>query len=473
MDDVGIKTLAMEQYLALTYGNQAPGVVKPKIGGNVNFEIKITHDVVMLRVFPITLTEAAKRYCRPSKSAKQLEEIHNFKQEADETLYQAWEMYNDLLYKCLTHDLNNHQKGPIPNKKHAQALTAIQTLDDHSQKWHDGSTSGRVRNDSSDEMATITNKLDGLGRDMKKLKENVKSVKEVKYGEFQRAFPNNNENGARYRLVKDYQAKAANEVLDSSVGQCKAIFANNEVPTDEVSSKGTTELQGVSFISNELNPRRFTLPCTIGSLNFYAMADLGVSVNIMPRSMFNYLKKADMSVEMADMTKKAPVGIIENVSVKIDKFLFPFDYMIIDMLGDPNKTMILGRPFFATIHARIGVFDKEISWVLNEWILDSFDMEDDFARTHNDPYSRSLHEYKAVFDNEIEQLANKYELRIGKKGYVLDNIWEKCEQVHGGTLYSWHDDGFDYSFKEGKVQGNDPEADGHRRKCPRRNVDPP
>ncbi|GJR95727.1 zinc finger, CCHC-type containing protein [Tanacetum coccineum] len=41
-------------------------------------------------------------------------------------------------------------------------------------------------------------------------------------------------------------------------------------------------------------------------------------------------------------------------------------------------------------------------------------------------------EYKAVFDNEIEQLANEYELNIGKKGYILDNIWEKCEQVHGG-----------------------------------------
>ncbi|GKE55387.1 hypothetical protein Tco_1494572 [Tanacetum coccineum] len=81
--------------------------------------------------------------------------------------------------------------------------------------------------------------------------------------------------------------------------------------------------------------------------------------------------------------------------------------------------------------------------MLNEWILDSFDMEADFARTHNDPYSRSLHEYKAVFDNEIEQLANKYELRIRKKEYVLDNIWEKCEQVYGGTLYSWHDDGFE------------------------------
>ncbi|GJX64735.1 hypothetical protein Tco_0299078 [Tanacetum coccineum] len=150
MGEADINTLTMEQYLALTRGNQAPGVVKPEIGSNVNFEIKskfmrelkedtfsgnknedayeymerildivslfnilgVTHDAVMLRVFPITLTRAAKRwvdrlspgtintwdllknafiqrYCPPSKTAKHLEEIHNFNQEGDKTLYQA------------------------------------------------------------------------------------------------------------------------------------------------------------------------------------------------------------------------------------------------------------------------------------------------------------------------------------------------------------------------------------------------
>ncbi|GKA62558.1 retrotransposon protein, putative, ty1-copia subclass [Tanacetum coccineum] len=100
MGDIDINTLTMEQYLALTRGNKAPGVVKHKIGNNVNFEIKsqftrelrqdtfsgnknddahehiekvldiislfnisgVSHDGIMLRVFPITLTEAAKKW---------------------------------------------------------------------------------------------------------------------------------------------------------------------------------------------------------------------------------------------------------------------------------------------------------------------------------------------------------------------------------------------------------------------------
>ncbi|GKB22126.1 hypothetical protein Tco_0856049 [Tanacetum coccineum] len=216
----------------------------------------------MLRVFPITLTEATKiwvnilslgtvdsldllkkafiqRHCPPSKTAKQLKEIRNFKQEGDETLYQAWEWYNDLLYKCPTHDINSHQKvnifynglstmnrklldsqGTIPGMTLAQTLTVVQTMVDHSQKWHDGSSRRNIDSSSNSEgIAGIVNKLDSLGRVIKKLKENVyaiqvgcqtyegalldkecplneevKSIEKVIYGEFGRPFPNNSRN---------------------------------------------------------------------------------------------------------------------------------------------------------------------------------------------------------------------------------------------------------------------------------------
>nr|GEU55641.1 hypothetical protein [Tanacetum cinerariifolium] len=64
----------------------------------------------------------------------------------------------------------------------------------------------------------------------------------------------------------------------------------------------------------ELNPRNFTLPCTIGKINFYRMTDLGSSVNVIPRNTFEYLRLANlrntnMLVEMADMIKKAPLDV--------------------------------------------------------------------------------------------------------------------------------------------------------------------
>ncbi|GKA69681.1 hypothetical protein Tco_0775745 [Tanacetum coccineum] len=207
----------------------------------------VSKDAVMLRVFPFTLIGSAKRwvdrltpgavntwdllkkaftqrYCPPSKIAKQLEDIHNFKQEGDESLYQAWERYNDLLYKCPTHDINSHQKGPIHGMTPAQALTAIQTMADHSQKWHDETTSRYVRSSSSDDgLAALVSKLDNLRQDMKKLKESVhairvkcqvceghhankncplneevKGIKEVKYGEYGNPFSNHNRHTQGY-----------------------------------------------------------------------------------------------------------------------------------------------------------------------------------------------------------------------------------------------------------------------------------
>ncbi|GJW52727.1 hypothetical protein Tco_0096812 [Tanacetum coccineum] len=186
-----------------------------------------------------------QRYCPPSMTAKQLEDIHNFKQEGDESLYQAWERYNDLLYKCPTHDINSHQKvnifykglstmnrqlldshGPIPGMRPAEALTATQTMADHSQKWHDDITSRNIGSSSSkDGLVALVNKLDNLGRDMKKLKESVhaiqvgcqickgphlnkdcpfneevKQMKEVSNGEIGRTAPFNRNNGGKFRV---------------------------------------------------------------------------------------------------------------------------------------------------------------------------------------------------------------------------------------------------------------------------------
>ncbi|GJX16958.1 phospholipase-like protein [Tanacetum coccineum] len=183
-------------------------------------------------------------------------------------------------------------------------------------------------------------------------------------------------------MTTEFHSKTVSEVINLSFDQCKAIYDDKEAPfnneinkSHEVSLDQTYMVQEEGISSKilpcqlppkELNPGNFTLPCTIGSLKFYAMEDIGTSINVIPKSMFEYLKlarleKTDMLVEMADMIKRAPIGIVENVFIKIDKFLFPSDFMVIDMLKTQNKTVILKRPFLETIHAKIDVFNKEIS----------------------------------------------------------------------------------------------------------------
>ncbi|GKB21673.1 hypothetical protein Tco_0855596 [Tanacetum coccineum] len=73
----------------------------------------------------------------------------------------------------------------------------------------------------------------------------------------------------------------------------------------------------------------------------------------------------------------------------------------------------------------------------------SYDVKEEYAREIGNPYSRRFDEYNRVFNNEIEHLSNEYILRIGKKGYVLDDVWEKCQQNYKRTNEAWHDEGYE------------------------------
>ncbi|GJX98282.1 phospholipase-like protein [Tanacetum coccineum] len=91
---------------------------------------------------------------------------------------------------------------------------------------------------------------------------------------------------------------------------------------------------------------------------------------------------------------------------------------------------------------RIGhnnLHESDRKFIFNEWILDSYDVEMEYAREIGDPYSRRFDEYNRVFKNEIEHLSNEYIIRIGKIGYVLDDVWEKCQQNYKKINEAWHD----------------------------------
>ncbi|GKB13044.1 ribonuclease H-like domain-containing protein [Tanacetum coccineum] len=264
-NDIDISALTMEQYIALIPDDIKPSIVNPKIGDDVEFEINanfmrelrcklfagtddedayehvhtvleivdlfhfpgITHDAIMLRVFPITLKGRALRWknrlpagtittwdllkkefiwrhYHPFITAKKLEEIRNFKQERDETLYHAWERYNDLLYQCPLHDLNYQQNvhifytrldistrkilnsnGLIHLMTPTQALESIQVMADHSHDWYDETTTRERINDVLENVDAIHESLKGehLTKEYP-LKKEDEAIKHSRYMEF-------------------------------------------------------------------------------------------------------------------------------------------------------------------------------------------------------------------------------------------------------------------------------------------------
>nr|GFA20267.1 reverse transcriptase domain-containing protein [Tanacetum cinerariifolium] len=78
------------------------------------------------------------------------------------------------------------------------------------------------------------------------------------------------------------------------------------------------------------------------------------------------LSFADALVHMPKFTpmfKKTiskPTGVSEKVFVKVCKFYFPADFVVLDFIADPRILLILGRPFLSTAHALIDVYEGEI-----------------------------------------------------------------------------------------------------------------
>ncbi|KAG8483287.1 hypothetical protein CXB51_022307 [Gossypium anomalum] len=121
-------------------------------------------------------------------------------------------------------------------------------------------------------------------------------------------------------------------------------------------------------VPNKLkDPGSFTIPYLIGSLDVNnALVDLGASINVMPYKMFKQLglgkpKQTRMSIQLADKTIRFPRGIIEDVLVKVDKFIFPVDFVVLDIEKETNTLLILGRPFLATAKTIIDVGTEELT----------------------------------------------------------------------------------------------------------------
>ena len=101
------------------------------------------------------------------------------------------------------------------------------------------------------------------------------------------------------------------------------------------------------------DPGNFTIPYAIGNLVFEkTLCDLGASINLMPLSIIKKLNLGEarpttVTLQLADKSLTHPRCFIEDVLVKVDKFIFSADFTILDMEKVKEVPIILGRPFLA------------------------------------------------------------------------------------------------------------------------------
>ncbi|GJY92825.1 retrovirus-related pol polyprotein from transposon TNT 1-94 [Tanacetum coccineum] len=114
------------------------------------------------------------------------------------------------------------------------------------------------------------------------------------------------------------------------------------------------------------DPGKFLIQCDFQGMDVcYALADLGASINLMPLSIWKKLSLPEltptrMTLELADRSITRPKGLAEDVFVKVGKFHFPTNFVVVDFEADPRVPLILGRSFFRTGRALIDVYEGEL-----------------------------------------------------------------------------------------------------------------
>ena len=115
------------------------------------------------------------------------------------------------------------------------------------------------------------------------------------------------------------------------------------------------------------DPSSVTIPCTIRNYEIKkALCDSSASINLMLLSVVQRLSLGELTptaiaLQMADRTMAQPEGVIEDVLVKVGKFIFPVDFVVMNVEEDTQVPLLLGRPFLATGAALIDVQKGELT----------------------------------------------------------------------------------------------------------------
>ncbi|GJR05667.1 hypothetical protein Tco_0528651 [Tanacetum coccineum] len=223
--------------------------------------------------------------------------------------------------------------------------------------------------------------------------------------------------------------------------------------------------------------KKFYSSLHYGNLKIYVMADVGARINMMPKSLFEHLKLANlkknsMVIEMGNMTKKAPLAIVENI--RESEYFNPYE------IENDDSPALKQEPFTTamsvdTVDSSSDSQENEVGSHLSENVLRwhvckpvhitfKFCEEDcgiwptcnpdlNFCSGYDAIYGKEengmLKQWMCFQDHERQNVRGNgmkfddfLKLKAGRKIYALEEVWEKCEKFHDSTK-QWYDEGFE------------------------------
>ncbi|XP_042056236.1 uncharacterized protein LOC121800799 [Salvia splendens] len=184
-------------------------------------------------------------------------------------------------------------------------------------------------------------------------------------------------------------------------------------------------IQRSDLPSKKTDPGMFTLPISIGEIQVeHEVCDLGASINVLPYSIYRKLGVAklvdtDIMIQLVDISCIHPEGILEDVVVKVNNFLYPADSFVIKMTEPATKEssgVLLGRRFLCTTSTIIDVRNGTISLDFNG---------EQFTFNIDEAMKRSADSENVYSVDETEPLVQEYLDEEFLKRQFTDSAVEK------------------------------------------------
>nr|GEV55586.1 reverse transcriptase domain-containing protein [Tanacetum cinerariifolium] len=338
------------------------------------------------------------KYFPPSMVTKLRNEITNFRQHPDESLFETWERYKLSTDRCLNHNMlpvtqiDTFYNGLTLRHRDTINATAGASHGKNSPPAYQASAyQASVPQPQVVTTTKFTNYMKVNDAIMKNMETNMTSLLnsnlELKnmFGQFMKmntalslgsgTLPSNTITNPKEDL-KGITTRSGNAYKGPTIPTTtsslpKVVKRETEIETPIPNSKPVVSPviePVVAPLPEKLgDPGKFLISCDfLGMDECLALADLGASINLMPLSMWNNLSLPGLSptcitLELANHLISRLVGVAEDVYVKVGTFHFSADFIVVNFDADPRVSLILGRSFLKTGRALIDVYEGDLT----------------------------------------------------------------------------------------------------------------
>nr|GEY54786.1 reverse transcriptase domain-containing protein [Tanacetum cinerariifolium] len=432
---------------------------------------RVTNEAFRLYLFPHTLTyhattwfdrlprnsintfdQMAKRflgkYFPPSMLTKLRNEIINFRQRPDESLFKAWEGYKLSIDRCPNHNMLHVTQ--IDTFYNGLTLRHRDTINVAAAQRSDSSSS--ITSSFDPEIAALKAEMPPLAKPRTymlwepiiqvvtptNLKPVVAPVNEVVVSPVSAPKPNqkpsilylsrlhdlklrdkaNDQKDKIFQIFQDLNFNisfADALILMPKFGPTIKTWLTNKDKLFELARTPLNEHCSAVLLKKlpkKLgDPDKFLIPCDfLGMDECLALANLGTIINLMPLSVWNKLSLLELSpmcmtLELTNSLISRSVEVAEDVFVKVGTFHFPVDFVVVDFDADPRVPLIIERSFQKTEKALIDVYEGELTLrVGKEAITFNLDKTSRYSANYNDMTANQINVIDMAYEEYSQEV---------------------------------------------------------------------